>query len=78
MDFIRTKMSSIGSFLVIAGIISIVLSFINYNLKILVWIDMWGEAMGWVIRIGIVILGGILFLLGKSASSDTNEEQANA
>lgn len=62
------KLASIGSFLVIVGIVSIILYFIGYNLRILMWIDMWGETVAWIIRIGITVLGAILFLVGKKAA----------
>lgn len=68
MDFIKSKLSSIGAFLAIAGVASIVLYFIGYNLKILMWIDMWGITMGWVIRVGLIIAGGVLYLIGSRTS----------
>jgi hypothetical protein len=37
--------------------------FIGFVPKILIWIDMWGETIGWAIRIGITVLGGLLFLV---------------
>lgn len=54
-------MKSIGMYMAIAGIASIVLHFLGRNLVILMWIDMWGETMGWVIRIGFIVVGAILF-----------------
>ncbi|MBN1531596.1 MAG: hypothetical protein JXA20_02940 [Spirochaetes bacterium] len=68
MEKIKSYMMSIGGFIAVAGILSIILSFIGYNLRILMWIDMWGPTMGWIIRIGLVVLGGILFIIGKLSS----------
>ncbi|HNR87099.1 MAG TPA: hypothetical protein PKM65_02025 [Spirochaetota bacterium] len=65
MDFIKDKIPSIGAFLAIAGILSSVLSFIGYNLRLLLWIDMWGPVVGWVIRIALIVVGGALFFFGK-------------
>ena len=59
----KSKISSAGGFLFLLGIASIVMYFIGFVPKILVWIDMWGETIGWAIRIGITVLGGLLFLI---------------
>ncbi|HQA53098.1 MAG TPA: hypothetical protein PK419_09605 [Spirochaetota bacterium] len=59
----KSKISSAGGFLFLLGIASIVMYFIGFVPKILIWIDMWGETIGWAIRIGITVLGGVLFLV---------------
>ncbi|HPW51645.1 MAG TPA: hypothetical protein PKV85_04730 [Spirochaetota bacterium] len=59
----KSKISSAGGFLFLLGIASIVMYFIGFVPKILIWIDMWGETIGWAIRIGITVLGGLLFLV---------------
>lgn len=69
MDFIKAKLPSIGIFLAIAGALSIILNFIGYNLRILMWIDLWGPAVGWAIRIGLIVVGGALFFVGKKMTS---------
>ncbi len=61
----KSKISSAGVFLLLLGIASIVMNFIGFVPKILVWIDMWGETIGWAIRIGIVVLGAVLFIASK-------------
>jgi len=57
-------LSSIGGFLALAGIISVVLYFIGWNLRILLWIDSWGTSVGWAIRMGITVVGLVLFVIG--------------
>ena len=57
-------LSSIGGFLALAGIISIVLYFLGWNLRILLWIDSWGTSVGWSIRMGITVVGLVLFVIG--------------
>jgi hypothetical protein len=57
-------LSSVGGFLALAGVLSIVLYFIGWNLRILLWIDTWGSTMGWVIRIGITLVGVVLLVIG--------------
>lgn len=59
-------MKSVGMYVAIAGILSAVMSFAGYNLRILLWIDSWGEGAGWAIRIGLIVVGGALYFIGKS------------
>lgn len=54
---IKLKISGFGGVAVLIGIVSIALSFFKYNLRVLGWIDNWGETMGWVIRIGLIVVG---------------------
>jgi hypothetical protein len=72
MDFIKSKLSSIGALLAVFGIASAVLSFFDYNLKLLMWVDLWGTTMGWVIRVALIVVGGALFL-GFNKSEDEEE-----
>jgi hypothetical protein len=57
-------LSSIGGFLALAGIISIALYLFGWNLRILLWIDTWGPSVGWSIRMGIMVVGLVLFVIG--------------
>jgi len=59
-------MKSIGMYVAIAGILSAAMSFVGYNLRILTWIDSWGEGTGWAIRIGLIVVGGALYFVGRS------------
>ncbi len=63
MNDIKAKIGKGGLLLAALGIISIILSFFDYNIRLLKWIDLWGETMGWVIRIGCIVVGGALFML---------------
>jgi hypothetical protein len=58
-------MKSIGTYLMIFGAASILLYFFEMNLRLLSWIDNWGATPGWIIRIGLIALGLILFIMGK-------------
>ncbi|MGH1383108.1 hypothetical protein [Kordia sp.] len=42
---------------------SIILSIFNYNIRLLAWVDIWGNAMGWLIRILLILGGGILYFV---------------
>ncbi len=66
-------MRTIGTYLAIFGIGSIILYFMNMQFSILMWIDNWGESVGWGIRIGMVVLGAILFFVGKAPEEEAPE-----
>ncbi len=66
-------MKTIGMYLAIFGIGSIILSFFEMQFKLLIWIDSWGETTGWAIRIGMVVVGIVLFFVGKSKESEAPE-----
>lgn len=54
-----------GGTLFFFGVGSMVLSFLNMQFVILAWIDLWGPTAGWAIRIGMAVVGGIMWLVGK-------------
>lgn len=62
MENIKLKLGKGGLLLAAMGIISIILSIFNYNIRLLAWVDVWGNTMGWVIRIVLILGGGALFL----------------
>ena len=55
--------------------ISSVLYLLGYNLRILLWIDLWGPAVGWVIRIGLIVVGVALFIVFKGKGDEEEEEK---
>lgn len=64
-------MRSIGSILLFLGAGSAVLHFIGYEFKLLMWIDNWGETVGWVIRGAMVVAGGALMFFEKSSADES-------
>ncbi len=50
-------MRKLGFYLALFGAISSAMSFFDYELGILMWIDNWGETVGWCIRGGMVVVG---------------------
>ncbi|MGJ1387150.1 hypothetical protein ACR782_13170 [Sphingobacterium spiritivorum] len=77
-------MQKIGSFMVVIGILAIILGFFNYVPKILMWIYQWGEGVAWTIKIGLIVLGGLLYLLAgkspeqaESSSAEQNDAAQN-
>jgi len=69
-------MRSIGSFLILLGAGSAVLYFIGYEFRYLMWIDNWGETVGWGIRGALVVVGGAMMFFDKPAADDSDEEDA--
>ena len=69
-------MKNLGSLLLLLGIGSSALYIFDYNLSYLMWIDNWGDTVGWAIRGGMTLLGAVLFVLGSSGTQD--EETAEA
>jgi hypothetical protein len=60
------QMKSIGGYLFFFGLGSIILNFLDMQFRLLMWIDNWGSAVGWSIRIGLLVVGAVLWLLGRS------------
>lgn len=71
-------MKSFGSALVYLGVWAIILNFFNFVPKVLVWIYEWGEGPAWGIKIGVIVVGGLLWWLGRrqspAAETETDEE----
>ncbi len=57
-------MKSLGGYLFFFGVGSIVLYFLQMEFILLAWVDMWGPTIGWSIRIGMAVVGGLLWLVG--------------
>lgn len=58
-------MKFIGLFLLLAGLVSLVLGLTGANLLLLNWLSQFGETESWGIRIGVTLLGGIIYYLRR-------------
>ncbi|MGB4773660.1 MAG: hypothetical protein WBP45_00675 [Daejeonella sp.] len=58
-------MKKVGGTLMFFGVAAIVLNFINYAPRLLMWIYNWGEGPAWGIKIALVVLGAILYFSAK-------------
>lgn len=67
-------MKSFGSLLLLLGVLAIVLEFFGYVPKLLFWIYEWGDGVAWAIKIALIVVGGILWLLGRNAEADVTTE----
>jgi len=63
-------MKNLGGWLFLLGAGSFVLNYFNIEFKVLRWIDHWGYAPGIAIRLGLIGVGGLLWLLGGRPASD--------
>lgn len=70
MDWIREKLSSIGVFCILAGVLSSVLQLVGYELRIFRALDAQGPAVAWGVRIGFIVLGGVLALLAPKSEPE--------
>ncbi|MBN3581927.1 hypothetical protein JYB64_05970 [Algoriphagus aestuarii] len=73
MEDIKSKLGQGGLLLAALGIISILLSVFNYNIRLLSWIDIWGSGMGWIIRILLIGIGVALFYIYGRESEEVEE-----
>lgn len=74
-DALKSKISGFGGAAALFGFASIVLSFFDYNLRILMWIDVWGETIGWVIRISLIVVGlSVYFLMNVPLEEEVQQE----
>jgi hypothetical protein len=55
---------SIGGFLFLLGLVYLALHFFGYELKIMRWSFQWGMSVAWGIKIGMIVLGALLYLIG--------------
>ncbi len=63
-------MRFLGVILIVVGLVSAGVYFLNMNFIFLTWINKWGATTGWIIRGGMVLLGLILYFLGKSSEEE--------
>lgn len=62
-------MQGIGGFLVLMGAGSFVLHFINMEFMLVSWVDNWGQGVGNGIRIAMIVVGAVLWLLGRQSTA---------
>jgi hypothetical protein len=59
-------MKKIGGYLLLFGIGSFILYFLDMEFMLLMWVDMWGETIGFAIKGAIVVAGAVMFFARKS------------
>lgn len=58
--------TSLGVILFLLGFFSLVLNFVGVKMSFLLWIDKGAAITGFVIRLTMIILGGVLFTLAQT------------
>ena len=58
-------MKFIGLFLLLAGLVSLTLELTGANLLALNWLNNFGETGSWAIRIGVTLVGGVIYYLRR-------------
>jgi hypothetical protein len=72
-QFGTTRMKSIGGLLFFLGAGSFVLHFLEREFRLLAWVDNWGPTVGNGIRIGMIVIGAVLWMIAhKREQSTTN------
>lgn len=64
-------MKPIGSLLFLFGAASSVLYFMDYNLKLLAWMNDMPEIQQWLIRGGLMVVGAALWLIGNKKEKES-------
>jgi hypothetical protein len=62
---LKNMIKSIGSFLAIIGIAAIIFGFLDRVPTILAWIYNWGDGAAWGIKIGLTVIGAVMWFMGK-------------
>jgi len=69
-------MKNFGGFLALLGIAAIVMNYLDRVPRLLMWIYNWGDNVAWAIKIGLVVIGGAMYLFGPKDEDDAPEESA--
>lgn len=64
-------MKSIGMWMAILGVGSFILNMMGREFSLLSWIDSWGPTVGIGIRVGLIVVGAILFFMGMKQEKAT-------
>ncbi|MBK7882706.1 MAG: hypothetical protein IPJ81_01895 [Chitinophagaceae bacterium] len=62
-------LEKLGSLMAIFGVLAIIMDFANYVPRILFWIYNWGDTVAWGIKIGLIVVGGILYLISTRSNN---------
>jgi hypothetical protein len=69
-------MQGFGGLLVLLGAGSFVLRFMDMEFFLLGWVDKWGMGVGNGIRIAMIVVGAIIWFLGKQQADKKDSPQA--
>lgn len=66
-------MKNIGGLMVLLGLGSIVINLIGYEFRLVSWMDNWGTTVGYALKIGLAVIGAILWFIGNKQESSEAE-----
>jgi len=70
MSFIN----KLASFTSILGLVAIVAGLFNRMPNILKWMDRWGDYTSWLIKIGLVAGGGLMWFVTRPRGLDEDDD----
>jgi hypothetical protein len=70
-------MQGIGGLLVLLGAGSFLLPYLDLQFILVSWIDRWGPGVGNGIRIALIVVGAILWFMGRQQAAKTETPPAN-
>ncbi|WP_299521234.1 hypothetical protein [Winogradskyella sp.] len=68
-------MRKIGIYVIIIGVALIILPYFGLTLRLFGMIDELGETPAWAIKIGLIVVGAILFFIGKPSKEQLTSEE---
>ena len=68
-------MRKIGTYMAFFGILAVILGFLNRVPTLLMWIYNWGETAAWIIKVALIVVGGILYFMGGAPEPENIEEE---
>ena len=68
-------MKKIGGYLLFFGIGSFILYFLDMEFILLMWVDTWGETIGFAIRGAMIVAGAAMYFAGKSDDDEEEETE---
>lgn len=60
------------------GLFAIILNFVDRVPTLLMWIYNWGETPAWIIKIGLVVVGAILYFAGPKPAVEEPVAESEA
>ena len=66
-------MKSLGATLFVLGLGSIILNLFGIEFIVLMWVDLWGATVGWIIRGAMTVVGLVLWGMAAMQEADLAE-----
>ncbi len=68
-------MKNFGGFLALLGIAATVMNYLDRVPRLLMWIYNWGDNVAWAIKIGLVVIGGAMYLFAPKDEEDASPKE---